>query len=101
MSIQSPTSYQQAPYQQAPYQQAPNQQPGGPSWLGIWAAVIGTAIAAVLVVLALALSHGHSAAPATPGAPTSVPAHPTAPVVPAHPTAPVVPPAHPTTPSSN
>ena len=97
MSTQFDTShqqapYQQAPYQQAPYQQAPNQRSGGPSWLGIWAAVIGTAIAALLVVLALALSHGHSTAPVTPGAPTSVPAHPTAPVVP---------PAHPTAPSGN
>jgi hypothetical protein len=98
MSTQFDTShqqapYQQAPYQQAPYQQAPNQRSGGPSWLGIWAAVIGTAIAAVLIVLAFGLSHSPSTTtPPSPGSSTSVPAHPSTPVVP---------PAHPTAPSGN
>ena len=78
------------------YHQAPSQQPSGPSWSRIWAVVLGTALAAVVVVLGVALWHGHSStAPATgPSTSTSVPAHPgipVTPVVPAHPTTPVTP----------
>jgi hypothetical protein len=78
-----------------PNHQATSQQGSGPSWFRIWAVVVGTAVAVTFIVLAVGLWHGHSStAPATNGTPssTSVPAHPTAPVVPpAHPTAPVTP----------
>jgi hypothetical protein len=94
MSTQFYTTDPQAPYQQISYQQAPNPQATGPSWFRIWAVVIGTALTAVVVVLCLAVWHGHSsAAPATtgPSTSTSVPAHPaTPPVSPAHPTTPPV-----------
>ncbi len=86
--------YQQDPYQQNPYRQAPRKQGGGPSWFRIWIAVIGTAVAAALVALAVTVWHSHSSqAPATNGTPTStsVPAQPTTPVNPAHPTTPVTP----------
>jgi len=112
MSTQSPyqqTPYRdpyQAPYQQAPYQapyrQAPDQRSSGPSWFGIWAVVIGTAEVAALIVLAVAVWHGHSSqVPATtgPSTSTSVPAHPTTPVTPttpAKPTPPVTPTGQPT-----
>ena len=78
MSTQSHTPNQQAPYETSyatstrPPPQGPYQQATGPSWSRIWAVVIGTAVAAALVVLAVALLHGHSsAAPATTGPPTS------------------------------
>ena len=96
MSTQSHTTNQQTPYE-APYPQGPYQQATGPSWSRIWAMVIGTAVAAALVVLAVALLHGHStAAPATtgPSTSTSVPANPTtpaSPVTPSHPVTPVQP----------
>jgi hypothetical protein len=87
MSIPTYTPNQQAPYQQAPHQG------GGPRWFRIWSVVIGTAVAAALVALAVALwpSHSTSPAPATNGAPTStstsVPAKPATPVNPVHPSA--------------
>ena len=62
--------------------------------------VIGTAVAAALVVLAVALSLGHSsAAPATtgPSASTSAPADPATPATPTTPASPVTP-SHPVTP---
>ena len=99
MSTQSHTTNQQAPYE-APYPQVPYQQATGPSWFRIWAVVIGTAVAAALVVLAVALLHGHSsAAPATtgPSTSTSVPANPTTPGTPTTPASPVTP-SHPATP---
>ena len=100
MSTQSHTTNQQTPYE-APYQQGPYPQATGPSWSRIWAAVIGTVVAAALVVLAVALLHGHSsAAPATttgPSASTSAPANPTAPGTPTTPASPVTP-SHPVTP---
>jgi hypothetical protein len=95
---QSP--YQQSPYQQVPYQQAPYQSPyqpapyqqnSAPSWFRICAVVIGTAVAAALVFLAVTLWHTHSStAPATthPSTSTSVPAHPTTPVKPTSPVTP-------------
>ena len=96
MSTQSHTTNQrEAPYPQVPYQQAT-----GPSWFRIWAVVIGTAAAAALVVLAVALLHGHSsAAPATtgPSTSTSVPANPATPGTPTTPASPVTP-SHPVTP---
>jgi hypothetical protein len=111
MSTQSPyqqtpyqSSYQQTPYQPTPYQPTPYQQSNGPSWFAIWAVVVGTAVVAAFIVLAVSLWHGHSSAvPGTtrPSTSTSVPAHPTtpiSPVTPAHPTAPVTPPAQPTVP---
>ena len=79
------------PSQQAPDQQAPRPQGGGPSWLRIWAVVIGTAVAATLVALAAVTWHSHSTpAPATGGASTStsVPAQPTTPAQPATPVKP-------------
>ena len=90
MSTQSHTTNQQAPYE-APYPQGPYQQATGPSWSRIWAVVIGTAVAAALVVLAVALLQGHSsAAPATtgPSASTSAPAAPTTPATPVTPVQP-------------
>ena len=106
MSTQSPyqqspyqAPYQQAPYQ-APYQQAPSQSPyqpvpyqqnSGSSWFRIWAVVIGTAVAAALVFLAVSVWHGHSGTvPATthPSTSNSVPAHPTTPVKPTSPVTP-------------
>jgi hypothetical protein len=91
--------YQQTPYQ-SPYQQAPSQSPyqpvpyqqnSGSSWFRIWAVVIGTAVAAALVFLAVSVWHTHSStAPATthPSTSTSVPAHPTTPVKPTSPVTP-------------
>ena len=99
MSTQSP--YQQAPYRdsyQAPYQQAPYQRSNGPSWSGIWAVVIGTAVVAAIVALAITLSHSHSSrVPASNGATasTSAPASPASPANPANPSHPVTPPAKP------
>jgi hypothetical protein len=83
-------SYQQAPYQ-APYQPVPYQQNSGSSWFRIWAVVIGTAVAAALVLLAVTLWHAHSSTtPATnhSSTSTSVPAHPTTPVKPTSPVTP-------------
>ena len=49
-----------------------SQPPTSTSWFRIWAVVIGTAVVAVLVVLALGLWHGQSSAtPATTGTSTS------------------------------
>ena len=75
----------------SPNQQTPCQQGGGPSRFRIWAVVIGTAVAAALVALAVTVWHTHSSpAPATGGTPTStsVPAHPATPSSPAHPVQP-------------
>ena len=83
--------------QQTPYQQAPHQQGGRPSWFRICAVIIGTAMVAAVVALAVALSHSHSSqSPATtgPSASTSAPANPTtpaSPVTPSHPVTPVQP----------
>jgi hypothetical protein len=83
--------------QQAPHQQAPRQQGGRSSWFRICAVVIGTAMVAAVVALALALSNSHSSqAPATtgPSASTSAPANPATPANPANPATP----SHPVTP---
>ena len=92
--------------QQAPRQQAPRQQGGRPSWFRICAVVIGTAMVAAVVALALALSNSHSSqapattgpststsAPATtgPSTSTSAPATPSNPATPSHPVTPVQP----------
>jgi Putative peptidoglycan binding domain len=80
--------------QQAPHQQAPRQQGGRSSWFRICAVVIGTAMVAAVVALALALSNSHSSqAPATtgPSASTSAPATPSNPANPATPSHPVTP----------
>jgi len=99
-----------APDQQATSRQVSSQPPAsrpatGTSWIRIWAAVIGTAVTAVLVVLAVALWHGQSSAtPATTGTPTStsVPAQPSAPTAnPAVPSRPAVNPAVPSRPATN
>jgi hypothetical protein len=85
------TPYQQTPYQQTPYQPVPYQKNSSSSWFRIWALVIGTAVAAALVVLAVSLWHAHSSTtPATthPSTSTSVPAHPTTPVKPTSPVTP-------------
>jgi hypothetical protein len=81
--------------QQTPGRQASHQQDGRPSWFRIAAVVIGTAIVAAFVALAVALSASHSsAAPATttgPSASTSAPASPASPATPSHPVTPVQP----------
>jgi hypothetical protein len=94
MSTQSFAPDRQATSQQASGQPITSQpitsQPGtGPSWFQIWAVVIGTAVLAGLVLLAVGLWHGQpSATPATTSTPTSMsaPAQPAA--NPAVPTAP-------------
>ena len=82
--------------QQTPYQQTPRPQGNGPSRFRAWALVIGAAVAAAIVALAVVLSFSHStAAPATtPSASTSAPAGgttPNTPVNPSHPVTPVQP----------
>ena len=84
----------------APDRQATSQKGTGPSWFQVWAAVIGTAVLAGLVVLAVGLWHGQpSATPATTSTPTSTsaPAQPSA--NPAVPSRPNVNPAVPTAPA--
>ena len=77
--------------QQTPHQQTPRQQGGRPSWFRICAVVIGTAMVAAVVALALALSNSHSSqAPATTGPSTSTSA-PANPATPSHPVTPVQP----------
>ncbi len=100
MSTQFYTPDQQTPDQQTPHRQAPHQQGGHPSWFRICAVVIGTAMVAAVVALAVALTHSHpSQAPATTGSSTSTsaPANPTTPGTPTAPASPVTP-AHPVTP---
>jgi hypothetical protein len=80
--------------QQAPHQQAPRQQGGRPSWFRICAVVIGTAMVAAVVALALVLSNSHSGqAPATtgPSTSTSAPATPANPATPSNPSNPATP----------
>jgi hypothetical protein len=80
--------------QQAPHQQSPRQQGGRSSWFRICAVVIGTALVAAVVALALALTNSHSSpAPTTtgPSASTSAPANPANPATPSHPVTPVQP----------
>jgi len=80
--------------QQAPYEQTPHQPGGGRSRSRIWVAVIGAAVAAALIAVAVVLSIGHSsAAPATtgPSSSTSAPANPTTPGTPSTPSHPVTP----------
>jgi hypothetical protein len=79
----------------------PTSQKGtGPSWFQIWAVVVGTAVLAGLVVLAVGLWHGQpSATPATTSTPTSTsaPAQPSAnPAVPSRPNVNPAVPSHPT-----
>jgi hypothetical protein len=78
---------------------APRRQNNGSSWFRIWAIVIGTVVAAALIVLAaVGLTHNHAAtqtpAPtASTSAPAANPAQPTTPaqtVNPAQPTTPAV-----------
>ena len=82
--------------QQTPRQQTPRQQGGRPSWFRICAVIIGTAMVAAVVALALALSNSHpSQAPATTGPSTSTsspanPANPSHPVTPVQPSASVM-----------
>ena len=86
--------------QQVPHQHTPRQQGGRPSWFRICAVVIGTAMVAAVVALALALSNSHSSqAPATtgPSTSTSAPANSTTPGTPTTPASPVTP-SHPVTP---
>jgi len=115
MSTQSYAPDRQATSQQASGQQITSQptarqpiarqpiarqQGNGPSWFQIWATVIGTAVLAGLVVLAVGLWHGQpSATPATTSTPTSTsaPAQPSA--NPAVPSRPNVNPAVPTAPA--
>jgi peptidoglycan hydrolase-like protein with peptidoglycan-binding domain len=76
---------------------APRPNGNGPSWYRIWAIVIGTAVAAALVVLAtVGLTHNHATTNPAPTASTSAPA-----ANPAQPTTPAqtVNPAQPTTPA--
>jgi len=83
--------------QQTPRQQTPRQQGGRPSWFRICAVIIGTAMVAAVVALALALSNSHpSQAPAATGPSTSTsspatPATPANPATPSHPVTPVQP----------
>ena|SRR5689334_2043013 len=88
-----------APDRQATSQPTTSQKGTGPSWFQIWAAVIGTAVLAGLVVLAVGLWHGQSTAtPATTSTPTSTaPAQPSAnPAEPSRPSANPAVPSHPT-----
>jgi len=105
MSTQFYAPDQQATSRQVTSQPPASRQATSTSWIRIWAAVIGTAVTAVLVVLAVALWHGQSSAtPATTGTPTStsVPAQPSAPTVnPAVPSRPAVNPAVPSRPATN
>ena len=94
MSTQSYSPNQQTSYE------PPDQQGGGRPWFRIWAMVIGTVVAAALVVVAVAMLQGHSsAAPATtgPSTSTSAAANPTTPGTPTTPASPVTP-SHPVTP---
>jgi Putative peptidoglycan binding domain len=106
MSTQFYTEDPQDTSQQVTGQQATRQGGNGPSWFRIWSVVIGTAVAAALVVLAaVTLSHSHSSqAPAPTGTPTStsVPAQPTTPAQPTSPAQPTTPvtPVHPVQPSA-
>ncbi|HJY60381.1 MAG TPA: peptidoglycan-binding domain-containing protein [Streptosporangiaceae bacterium] len=83
--------------QQVPHQHTPRQQGGRPSWFRICAVVIGTAMVAAVVALALALSNSHSSqVPATTGPSTSTsapatPSNPANPATPSHPVTPVQP----------
>ena len=105
MSTQSYAPDRQATSQQASVTSQPtaSQKGTGPSWFQIWAAVIGTAVLAGLVVLAVGLWHGQSSAtPATTSTPTSTsaPAQPSAPTAnPAVPSRPTVNPAVPSRPT--
>jgi hypothetical protein len=89
--------YRQDPYRQAPYRQAPRQRRGGPSWFRICMVVIGAALVAAVIALAVTLSHSNSSpASATGGTSTSTsasanPANPTSPVNPSHPVQPAKP----------
>jgi heme/copper-type cytochrome/quinol oxidase subunit 2 len=72
MSTQFYAPDQQAASRQVTSQPPAGQQATGTSWIRIWAVVIGTAVIAALVVLAVALWHGQSSAtPATTGTSTS------------------------------
>ena len=101
MSTQSYAPDRQATSEPITTQSDTSQKATGPSWFQIWAVVIGTAVLAGLVVLAVGLWHGQpSATPAT-STPTSTsaPAQPAA--NPAVPNRPNVNPAVPTGPSAN
>ena len=102
MSTQSYAPDRQATSEPITGQPATSHKGTGPSWFQIWAVVIGTAVLAGLVVLAVGLWHGQpSATPATTSTPTSTsaPAQPAA--NPAVPSRPNVNPAVPTGPSAN
>ena len=102
MSTQSYAPDRQATSEPITTQSDTSQKATGPSWFQIWAVVIGTAVLAGLVVLAVGLWHGQpSATPATTSTPTSTsaPAQPAA--NPAVPSRPNVNPAVPTGPSAN
>ena len=80
----------QASGQPTTSQPTTSQKAAGPSWFQVWATVIGTAVLAGLVVLAVGLWHGQpTPTPATTSTPTSTsaPAQPAAnPAVPSRPT---------------
>ena len=86
MSTRTYTQNQQAPYEPTRHHKS------GPSWFHIWSIVIGAVATAALVVLAVGMSHSHTAtsqtpATSTPTTSTSAPAQPAAnPAVPAQPT---------------
>src|SRR5271170_1472493 len=76
--------------QQATHQQSPRRPGGRSSWFRICAVVIGTAMVAAVVALALALTNSHSSPASTtagPSASTSAPANPSHPVTPVQPSA--------------
>jgi len=80
--------------QQATHQQSPRRPGGRSSWFRICAVVIGTAMVAAVVALALALTNSHSSPASTtagPSASTSAPANPANPANPSHPVTPVQP----------
>jgi hypothetical protein len=89
MSTQFYTDDRQDTSQQGTGRQAPRHQGDGPSWFRIFGVVIGTVVAAALIVVAaVSLTHSHSSpAPASGGTSTStaVPVQPTTPVSPVHP----------------
>ena len=100
MSTQSYAPDRQATSEPITSQPTTSRKGTGPSWFQIWAVVIGTAVLAGLVVLAVNLWHGQpSATPATTSTPTSTsaPAQPSAnPAVPTGPSANPAVPSHPT-----
>ncbi|MFY9930637.1 MAG: peptidoglycan-binding protein [Streptosporangiaceae bacterium] len=84
MSTQFYTQDTDTPDQPTTSHRAPRPNGNGPSWYRIWAIVIGTAVAAALIILAaVGLTHNHATTNPAPTASTSAPANPAQPTTPA------------------